>query len=237
MEVRDSRECIMVVGAHAADAEIMGGAAVLRHVDMGWRAVLVHATPGEKGHRTLSAEEYARVKEQEARRAAELLGASCVMLPYGDGELPVGEEVQWRIADLIREHRPSVLLTHWQGSIHRDHRNTSINVGEALFFAGLPAFKRTHAAHRVSKVYYAENWEDPDGFKPEVYLDVTGVFDRYVAAIRAYGLFRGEVSRFPYEQWYRGCSEMRGAEAGYGRAVALMPRTGLLRRRPVESLL
>ena len=35
----------------------------------------------------------------------------------------------------------------------------------------------------------------------------------------------------------RGCSEMRGAEAGFPRAVALMPRTGLLRRQPVETLL
>jgi LmbE family N-acetylglucosaminyl deacetylase len=227
----------MVVGAHAADAEIMGGAAVLKHVDAGWRAVLVHATPGEKGHRALSPEAYARIKTEEAARAAELLGATCVMLPYGDGELPVSEEVQWRLADLIREYRPSVLLTHWHGSIHRDHRHTSVNVGESLFYAGLPAFKRAHPAHRPSKVYYAENWEDPEGFKPEVYLDVTDVFERYLEAIRAYGLFRGEVSRFPYEQWYRGCSEMRGAEAGYPRAVALMPRTGLLRRRPVESLL
>ncbi len=39
----------MVIGAHAADAEIMGGATVLKHVDAGWRAVMVHMTPGEKG--------------------------------------------------------------------------------------------------------------------------------------------------------------------------------------------
>jgi LmbE family N-acetylglucosaminyl deacetylase len=232
-----SQQCIMVIGAHAADAEIMGGAAVLKHVDAGWRAVLVHATPGEKGHPALGAADYARLKEQEAQRAAALLGASYVMLPYGDGELPLNEEVQWRIADLIREHRPSVLLTHWSGSIHRDHRHTSVNVGEALFYAGLPAFERAHPAHRPAKVYYAENWEDPEGFKPEVYLDVADVFDRYIEAIRAYSLFRGEVSRFPYEQWYRGCSEMRGAEAGYRRAVALMPRKGLLRRQPVQTLL
>jgi LmbE family N-acetylglucosaminyl deacetylase len=226
----------MVIGAHAADAEIMGGAAVLRHVAQGWRAVLVHLTLGEKGHRTFSADEYARIKRDEAAAAARLLGADCVVLPYGDGELPVNEEVQWAIADLIREHRPDVLLTHWQGSIHRDHRNTHANVLEALFFAGLPAFRRAHPAHRPARVYYAENWEDMEGFRPEVYLDVTDVFDRYVEALHAYSLFRGEVSSFPYVQWYRGTSEMRGAEAGFGRAVALMVRQGV-RRRPVRDLL
>ncbi len=50
--------CIMVIGAHAADAELMGGAAVLAHHRLGWRSVLVHMTLGEKGSKTLNAEEY-----------------------------------------------------------------------------------------------------------------------------------------------------------------------------------
>src|SRR5919201_2540971 len=98
----DRARCIVVVGAHAADAEIMGGATVLKHVAAGWRAVLVHMTPGEKGHRSLSADEYARIKEQEAHEAARRLAAECVLLPYRDGELPVGLDVQWAIADVIR---------------------------------------------------------------------------------------------------------------------------------------
>jgi len=233
----DADKCIMVVGAHAADAEIMGGAAVLTHVAAGWRAVLVHATLGEKGNPKLVAEEYAQVKAQEAQAAARILGAECVILPYKDGELPVNEEAQWHIADAIRAYRPTVILTHWKGSLHRDHRNTHTNVMESLFFAGLKAFQRAHPAHYPSRVYYAENWEDEEGFVPEIYLDVTDVFDRYIEAIHAYGLFRGEIVPFRYEQWYRGASEMRGAEGGFKRAVALMqPETYYGRRRPVEML-
>ncbi len=230
-------KCIMVVGAHAADAEIMGGATVLKHVDAGWRAVIVHMTPGEKGHRNLSPEEYARIKVEEANNAARILGADCVMLPYKDGELPVNLDVQWAIADIIRQFRPTVLLTHWQGSLHRDHRNTSLNVMESLFLARLPAFVRQHAAHGPSKVLYAENWEDEDGFKPDLYLDVADVFDRYLEAIHAYSLFRGEVVTFAYEQWYRGASELRGAEGGFKRAVALMEPKSYWQRRPVAELL
>jgi LmbE family N-acetylglucosaminyl deacetylase len=227
----DQRKCIMVVGAHAADAEIMGGATVLKHVNAGWRAVLVHMTPGEKGHRTLSPQEYAKVKAREAEAAAGALGADCVMLPFRDGELPVSEEAQWAVADVIRERRPDVLLTHWRGSIHRDHRNTSLNVMESLFFARLPAFKRAHPPHGPSKVYFAENWEDAEGFRPDVYLDVSDVFGRYLEAIHSYSLFRGEVASFPYEQWYRGAAEMRGAEGGFARGVALMQAEG---RRPLS---
>jgi len=233
----DDAKCIMVVGAHAADAEIMGGATVLKHVDAGWRAVIVHMTPGEKGHRNLLPEEYARIKVEEANNAARILGAECVMLPYKDGELPVNLDVQWAIADTIRQYRPTVLLTHWQGSLHRDHRNTSLNVMESLFLARLPAFVRQHGAHGPSKVLYAENWEDEDGFKPDLYVDVADVFDRYIEAIHAYSLFRGEVVTFAYEQWYRGASELRGAEGGFKRAVALMEPKSYWQRRPVVELL
>ncbi len=233
----DSQRCIMVVGGHAADAEIMGGAAVLKHVDAGWRAVLVHMTPGEKGHPTLSPHDYLAIKEQEAKTAAERLGADYVMMPYPDGELPVDEEAQMRLADVIREHRPTIILTHWKGSFHRDHNNTHANVLASLFFAGLRTFERTHPPHSPSRIYFAENWEDMEDFRGEIYLDTTDVFDRYIHAIHAYSLFRGEVVSFRYEQWYRGASEMRGAEAGFRRAVALMkPESVYSRRRPVQSL-
>ncbi|MDQ4044689.1 MAG: PIG-L family deacetylase [Chloroflexota bacterium] len=219
----DTQPCIMVIGAHAADAEIMGGATVLKHVDAGWRAVMVHMTPGEKGHPKLSPQEYKAIKDKEAEEAAKVLGADSVMMPWPDGELPVNEDVQMAVGDVIRQYRPNIILTHWKGSFHRDHNNTYHNVLASLFFAGLPAFEREHPPHRPEKIYFAENWEDVENFRPEIYVDVSGVWDRYIEAIHAYSLFRGEVVSFRYEQWYRGASKMRGAEAGFDRAVALMP--------------
>lgn len=218
----NSDTCIMVIGAHAADAEVMGGASVLKHVDAGWRAVNVHLTGGEKGHKSLSPEEYLELQKQEAAEAAKRLGAESVFLPYKDGELPVDEEVQVAIGDVIREYRPTIILTHWKGSIHRDHTNTYENVLASLFFAGLRAFRRKHPQHGVRTIYFTENWADEEGFVPEVYLDTTDVFDRYIHAIHAYSLFRGEAASFPYEQWYRGASMLRGAEARFPQAVALM---------------
>ena len=219
----NSDKCIMVIGAHAADAEIMGGASVLKHVDAGWRAVMVHMTPGEKGHPKLSPAEYKAIKDVEAENAAKVLGAKSIMMPWPDGELPVNEEVQMAIADVIREHKPTIILTHWKGSFHRDHNNTHHNVLASLFFAGLRTFEREFPPHRPEKIYFAENWEDMENFRPEIYLDTTDVFDRYIEAIHAYSLFRKEVVPFRYEQWYRGASQMRGAESGFDQAVALMP--------------
>jgi LmbE family N-acetylglucosaminyl deacetylase len=230
-------KCIMVIGGHAADAEVMGGATVLKHVDAGWRAVMVHMTPGEKGHPKLSSVEYKAIKDVEAENAAKILGAESVMMPWPDGELPVNEEVQMAVGDVIRQYRPTIILTHWNGSLHKDHNNTYTNVLASLFYAGLKTFEREYPAHRPEKIYFAENWEDMENFKPEIYIDTTDVFERYIEAIHAYSLFRGEVVSFRYEQWYRGASKMRGAEAGFDQAVALMPHKSYFGVRQTVELL
>ena len=83
----------------------------------------------------------------------------------------------------------------------------------------------------------------PEGQKSGLYhtADATLWFfhaiDRYVEAIHAYSLFRGEVVTFAYEQWYRGACEMRGAEGGFKRAVALMEPRSYWQRRSVADLL
>lgn len=229
--------CIMVIGAHAADAELMGGAAVLAHQKQGWRSVLVHLTLGEKGSRTLSPEEYAEVKRKEAAQAAEILGSEMEVLPYLDGELPVSEEVQWHIADLIRKHRPDVILTHWKGSIHTDHTNCYENVLASLFFAGLKTFVREYPNHYPKAIYFAENWEDEEDFEPEVYIDTSDVWDTYHRAASCYTLVAGENPPFRYLQWYDGASRMRGAERNVDRAVALMPYRPYYSRRQLRETL
>lgn len=228
---------IMVIGAHAADAELMGGAAVLAHHQLGWKSVLVHMTLGEKGGRTVSPEDYAKVKRAQAEKAAAILDSDVEFLPYLDGELPVSEEVQWRIADLIRKYTPDVILTHWKGSIHVDHTNTYENVLASLFFAGLRTFKREHEAHWPRAIYFAENWEDEEDYTPETYLDISAVWDTYVEAATCYTLVSAEDAPFRYLQWYDGASRMRGAERGVDRAVALLHHKPFYSRRYLKESL
>ena len=124
---------LMVVGGHISDAENMGGAAMIKHKRAGWDVTIVHLTTGEKGHPTLSAEDYLKMRMEDARASAEFIGANMEILPYRDGEFEVTEEAAWLMADLIRKYRPTVLLTHWRGSFHQDHNNCHDIVHKALF--------------------------------------------------------------------------------------------------------
>lgn len=220
---------LMVVGAHAGDAEVTCGGLVAKLTRAGHEVVIVHMTLGERGHPKLSEEEYGIQKRREAEEAARILGAKPVFLPYRDGELPVSSEAKFQLCDLIREYKPEILVTHWKGSIHRDHKSAYRNVVDALFYAALPAVKREKPAHRVRRVFFAENWEDPRGFRPNVYVDISDVFDVWKEAASAYAFARGETG-FPYIEYYTCLFRIRGIESGFKYAQALMAPSEQLRQ-------
>ncbi len=216
----------MVIAAHAGDAENMAGAVVLKHTRAGHRATVVHMTLGEAGHPTLAPEIYAEQRRREIAASAGLMGAEFVALPYRDGELPAAEEVKFAVCDLIRQQQPSVILTHWRGSMHKDHTATYDIVRDAIFYAALPAIRRDRPAHRVRALYFPENWEDMDGWRADLYVDVSDVWDGYLAVLRSHELMRGGISSFRYLDYYDALGTMRGCLGGFRKAVALMAPTG-----------
>jgi len=228
-----AKQHIMVVSAHCGDGEAMAGGIVAKYTKHGHRATIVHMTPGEKGHRGIPPERYAEQKRSEARAAAEILGAEVRFLPYKDGELPLNDESKYALCDLIRELKPTVLLTHWKESIHKDHANTSYITEDARFYAAIPGIERPLPAHGAAGLFYCENWEDPFEFRPEIYIDISDVFDTYIKAMEAYELFRGGISSFRYIDYYKALAVVRGCLAGCAYAQALMrPRDALMRGTP-----
>lgn len=227
---------VLAIGGHIGDCEIACGMALAAHVRQGKRIAMLHLTTGEKGHPTMPPTEYAAQKRSEAQEAAAIYGAELFMLDYGDGELPVNDEVKFRICDVIRACRPRVIITHWQGSMHKDHTNAALNVPDAVFYAAIKGFERSLSAHSAGPIYYAENWEDRDGFVPEVYLEVTAEdMALWERAARTHALFRGGVSRFPYVDYYKALARVRGCEVGVEYAVSFaVPPSA--RRRKVTSL-
>lgn len=223
---------ILAIGAHMGDCEIACGMALAAHARQGGGIAMLHLTPGEKGHPSLAPDAYARQKRAEAEEAAAALGARMFALDYADGELPCTQEAQLRIADVIRACRPRAVLTHWRGSMHKDHTACADNVPHAMFYAAIAGFERSDAAHGVYRLLYAENWEDQEGFVPETFLEVTEEdMALWQRAAERYELFRGGVSRFAYIDYYRSLARVRGCEMGVGHAVAFAAPPSARRRR------
>src|SRR5438309_1371359 len=128
---------VLAIGAHMGD-EVAWGMALAAHRRQGLAVGMLHLTPGEKGHKTMPPEEYGAQKRAESQACAEKLEARWWALDYRDGELPVNDEVKFAVCDVIREAKPKVILTHWRGSIHKDHTAAADNLPDALFYADLP---------------------------------------------------------------------------------------------------
>lgn len=212
---------ILAIGAHAGDIELSAGAVLLAQHDRGDRIVLLHMTLGEGGNPKLSPEQYGAQKRREALAVASAMGAEVLFAPYRDGELPNTEEVRRYVADVIRQVKPTLVITHWKNSMHPDHSNTSAIVQDAVLLASLEGVKTAHPPWRgVRGVWYAENWEDAEGFQPYLYVSTKGVVDRWRAIVSNYEFARGVTSGFPYIDYYTALETVRGAEARTGTAEA-----------------
>lgn len=229
--VATDKRHLMVIGAHAMDAECMAGAVAARYASQGHRVTMVHLTRGERGHPSKPPEVFAAQLEEEMKLAAQELGAGCIWLGFAAGALPGSDTLGKTIADLIRTERPDGIVTHWLGSWHPRHVATHQSVLKGVKLAADPAYDPGGSRPwRVGEVLFGENCEDLNGFNPGVYIDVSGYVDIWLAALKKYELFRLDAvgggprphQGIPYQSYYEAMVRVRGLEAGCRAAQAFM---------------
>lgn len=218
---------LMAIAAHPGDGLFTMGAALAQQIERGGAGALLSLSLGERGApKDIPVEKYSELQRTATEKATRLLGAETIFLAYPDAEIPFNEESTLAVCDAIRQNRPDVVVTHWSGSWHKDHQNCYLIVRDAVFYAGLETLVRSRPAHSVSKVFYAENWEDSSNFVPDTYLDIEAVCEKWLQACDFYPMWRGQTGFFRYNDYYNALSIMRGCLSGFKHAVALMSDTG-----------
>jgi LmbE family N-acetylglucosaminyl deacetylase len=212
---------ILAIGAHAGDAELTMGPLLTAEHARGTRVVILDLTLGERGHPTLSVEQYGAQKRREAADFAAAIGAELEIGPYGDAEIPNDKAARLWVAEVIRRVKPTLVITHWKESTHPDHSTTSAIVRDALLLAALPQIPGLAAPpHRGVSLWYAENWEDTPGFSPYIYVGIDSAsWSRWRAAASTFEFARGATG-FPYVDYYDALGRVRGIEARKGHAIA-----------------
>ena len=212
---------LLVVGAHAFDAEVIAGPLAFVAAAGGAEVTFLHLTMGEQGHRCLAPPLYSKQKEMEAGKAAGRLGICWRGLSLPDAFLPNDDVTALAVAQVIRELKPEVVITHWQGSWHKDHLAASNITRTAIFYAALPTLDSSMPAFSPSLLLFGENWEDDEGFVPTHLVDVTEGFAGWREAALEYELARG-LSSFPYMDYYSSLYRLRGCLRGSTYAQAFM---------------
>jgi N-acetylglucosamine malate deacetylase 1 len=226
---------ILAIGAHAGDMELTAGPLLARQRRTGDSIVFLHLTLGERGNRELAPNAYGEQKRREAREAAAVLNAEVMFGTWRDGEIPNDDAARRWVADVIRRVKPSYIITHWRNSIHKDHSTTHAIVKDAVLLASLDGIGRLSVHRGIRGVYYAENWEDADGFVPYLYVDVTEEREIWRQMVTKYEFIRGGISTFRYLDYYDALAVVRGSSVGRQRAVAFeIEEIG--KRRVLESL-
>lgn len=168
----ERRHRLMVVTAHPDDESLGFGGTIAKYAALGNEVTLVTFTRGERGRwqgippgdvRHPGAPALGRVREEELRRAAGVLGIARVdVWDCGDQQvdrMPQHEAVT-RLADVIRGVRPEVVLTFGPDGAygHPDHIAVSQWTSAAIVVAAGSTSPRGQspagAPHAVAKLYY-----------------------------------------------------------------------------------
>jgi bacillithiol biosynthesis deacetylase BshB1 len=171
---------ILAIAAHRDDVEQTCGGTLLKMAQRGHRTGILDLTRGEMGTRG-SAEDRAR----EATEAAHILKVSWrEALDIPDGRVENTWENRLKVARVIRQTRPRVLiLPYWKGR-HPDHYTASILGYEACFLAGLAKLSVDGLPpHRPFKVVYATLYYD---VRPTFVVDITAQFEERFRSLMAY---------------------------------------------------
>jgi len=201
------RAQVMVVTAHPDDAEFGAAGTVARWARGGMNIVYVVCSSGDKGtsDRNMNPVELTRVREQEQRDAANLLGVKdVVFLNYIDQALEDTPEFRKDIVRQIRRYQPEIVMAadpYRRYIWHRDHRISGQVTLDAVF-----PYARDHLAypdlleeglepHKVREVWL---WGTED---PNHRSDITDTFDIKLAALRCH---KSQVGDFAgLEPWLR----------------------------------
>ncbi len=170
---------ILALAAHRDDVEQTCAGTLLKMAERGHRTGILDLTQGEMGTRG-TMEDRAR----EAANAARILKVSWrEALDIPDGRVENTWDNRLKVAQVLRDQRPRVLiLPYWEGR-HPDHYTASIIGYEAAFLSGLAKLPVQGTPHRPFKIIYASLYRD---VRPTFVVDITEQFETRLAALMAY---------------------------------------------------
>ncbi len=221
---------VLAIGAHAADFVWRAGGALALAAAGSGSASVIALSYGEKGEsgelwkeEGQTIENVKKVRHAEAEAAAKALGADFRCLDLGDYPLEVRDEGLSTLVDGIREIAPDVLITHTdRDPFNPDHPVAFHAVERARALAAgagvASAFPTIQPPHFL---LFEPHQPELCNFTPSVFLDITPVFERKVAAmaemksqqyLQTYYAQRAE-QRGNHARRVSGDSEIRQAEA------------------------
>ena len=175
---------ILAFGAHPDDVELGAAGTIAKEVSLGKKVGIIDLTRGELGSRGS-----AEIRDEEARKGAEILGVAVrENLRFRDGFFVNDEAHQMEIIKIIRKYRPEIVLCNAIEDRHIDHAKGSNLVSDACFLSGLLKIETSIDGQkqehwRPKQVYHYIQWKN---IEPDFVVDISGFMDKKREAVMAY---------------------------------------------------
>ena len=192
-----SGQRILVISPHPDDESIGCGGALHGHTLAGDEVRAIFLTSGEAGGHGLSERETARIREEEARGAAQILGLTELSFwREPDGRLQVTDDLTRRLAVYMENWRPHLVYVTHECETHQDHRAAAALVRRAVGeVRGAPS----------PRVRMYEVWT-PLQEMDEI-VDISDFIETKIEAVRAH---RSQCSVLRFDEAVRGLNRFRG---------------------------
>jgi len=179
---------VIAFGAHPDDVEIFAGGTVCSLVQRGYRVGIVDLTEGELGSRGSR-----ELRSKESAVATEVMGVAFrENLSLSDGHIENSLDNRNLIIEVLRRHRPDILLIPATECRHPDHGAAATLIADAAYYSGLrkisvspepdvlsgpdDAWRPAHVLHYMQSI----------PFEPTLVVDVSSVWEQRMKAVRAY---------------------------------------------------
>jgi LmbE family N-acetylglucosaminyl deacetylase len=183
----------IAIAAHPDDIEFYMAGTLLLLKLAGWETHYLNLSSGNCGNAKHNAARTRFIRGQEARASARILGAHHHPSHTDDLEIVYDLKLIRRIAAVIREVKPSIVLTHSPQDYMEDHTNTCRLVVTAAFSRGMPNFKTApprRAFEGDVTVYHAMPHGLRDGLRqriiPGAFANTTSVHIKKREALAAH---------------------------------------------------
>jgi LmbE family N-acetylglucosaminyl deacetylase len=178
------------VAAHPDDIEFVMAGTLLLLAQAGYEVHYMNLCNGCCGSMETGPEETARIREREARAAAALIGAVFHPPLVNDMELSYEQDALRRLAAVMREVAPEILLVHSPSDYMEDHMNACRLAVAAAFTRGMPNYRVDPPCPVVDQpvtIYHAQPHgnREPLGqlVRPNIYVNVASVMDTKTAML------------------------------------------------------
>jgi LmbE family N-acetylglucosaminyl deacetylase len=175
---------VFAIGAHPDDIEFVMAGTMMLLKRSGYELHYMNVANGSCGSTQLDGTSIARIRADEARKAAAYIGATFHESLVNDFEIFYSLPLLTRLTSIIRQVNPSILLVHSPQDYMEDHTNACRLAVTAAFCRGMPNFavdpKRAHINDEIT-IYHAQPHGNRDQFghlvRPDLYVDISSVIE------------------------------------------------------------